>query len=71
MLFSYQNLSPFFRIWNCWPRRQPKVGPTTAPVRGFSERPPMKRSMSSTSYKVIGIISRGAWHAMALPLRTA
>ncbi len=48
MLFSYQNLSPFLRIWNCCPRRQPKVGPTTAPDRGRSARPPTSRSMSST-----------------------
>ena len=47
MLFSYQNLSPFFRIWNCWPRRHPNVGPTTAPDSGLSARPPTTRSISS------------------------
>ena len=47
MLFSYQNLSPFLSIWNCWPRRQPNVGPTTAPESGLSARPPTTRSMSS------------------------
>ena len=25
--FSYQNLSPFLRLRNCWPRMQAKVGP--------------------------------------------
>ena len=48
MLFSNQNRSPFFKIWNCWPSKHPKVGPTTAPDKGLSARPPTKRSMSST-----------------------
>ena len=48
MLFSYQNLSPFFKIWNCCPRRHPNVGPTTAPDRGRSASPPMNKSISST-----------------------
>ena len=51
ILFSYQNLSPFFRIWNCCPNRQPKVGPTTAPDNGRSANPPINKSMSSTCYK--------------------
>ena len=48
MLFSYQNRSDFLEIWNCCPRRQANVGPTTAPVKGLSAKPPTKRSMSST-----------------------
>jgi len=53
MLFSYQNRSPFFKIWNCWPRRQPNVGPTTAPLRGLSAKPPTNKSMSSTSWECL------------------
>ena len=51
ILFSYQNLSPFLRIWNCCPSRQPKVGPTTAPDNGRSANPPINKSMSSTCCK--------------------
>lgn len=57
MLFSYQNRSPFFKIWNCCPKRQPIVGPTTAPVKGRSANPPTNKSMSSTCWnEFIGMI---------------
>ena len=47
-LLSYQNRSHFFSFWNWMPMMQAKVGPTRAPCRGVSLRPPVKRSMSST-----------------------
>ena len=63
MLFSYQNLSPFLSIWNCWPRRHPKVGPTTAPDSGLSARPPTCRSMSVTwSYTWGDRVSLWCWY---------
>ena len=45
---SYQNRSHFFSFWNWIPITQAKVGPTRAPFRGTSLRPPVNRSMSST-----------------------
>ena len=45
---SYQNLSHFLAFWNWIPMMQANVGPTRAPFRGTSLRPPVKRSISST-----------------------
>ena len=45
--FSYQNLSPFFKDWNCLAIMQANVGPTLPPTTWRSDRPPAYRSMSS------------------------
>merc|ERR1719189_887508 len=45
--FSYQNLSPNLKLWNCLPIRQAKVGPTILPGSGLSVIPADQRSRSS------------------------
>ena len=45
--FSYQNLSPCLKLWNCLPMRQARVGPTILPGRGLSVMPADHRSISS------------------------
>jgi hypothetical protein len=41
--FSYQNLSPFRKLRNCWAMMQANVGPTIPPRTGFSARPPREQ----------------------------
>ena len=50
--FSYQNLSPWRKLWNCLPIRQAKVGPTMLPGSGLSVMPADHRSMSSGEAKI-------------------
>merc|ERR1719189_2047974 len=45
--FSYQNLSPCLKLWNCFPMRQARVGPTMLPGSGLSVIPADHRSISS------------------------
>lgn len=45
--FSYQNLSPCLKLWNCLPMRQARVGPTILPGSGLSVMPADHRSISS------------------------
>merc|ERR1711970_955368 len=45
--FSYQNLSPYLKLWNCLPTMQAKVGPTMEPGRGLSVTPAVHKSISS------------------------
>lgn len=45
---SCQKRSHFFNLSNCIPATQPKVGPTDPPCIGYSDKPPVNKSISST-----------------------
>lgn len=49
--FSYQNRSPFLVLANWLASKQAKVGPTSAPGSGDSNKPPTLKSMSDECLK--------------------
>ena len=45
---SCQKRSHFLKLSNWIPAIQPKVGPTDPPCNGYSDKPPVNKSISST-----------------------